>query len=173
MASASESDLYRHRRAGRSATAVVGPAAAAPPPPLKQGGSLSSVAERFTTRLTGFMDKRGGKNPAFKRRFFRVVIGARAQKELAYFAKETDGKPKGSVPLAGSVVLDSVPDAKGDDADMQWALQTTTGSNRRFVFRCASAEEKREWVESMRPLCRGGKARRAGTVHSQMPLADG
>jgi len=87
-------------------------------------------------RKSGHLYKRGGVNPAYKRRFFRLFDGS-----LQYFTDETSDSHKGLIPLTGATLITDP--AKNDKNGFSIKV---AGSSRVFHIQADDGKTAQEWA---------------------------
>lgn len=104
----------------------------------RQGQHLRQAALKL-----GFLLKRGGRHPSWKRRWVALVVSG-----LGYFEDETQGVPKGFVPFHS--VNAFVPDAD-EEVGRRFAFVLHV-HDRAYVFQAANERDKGRWVEALLPF---------------------
>lgn len=98
----------------------------------------------------GWLTKRGGRRKNWKKRWFVI----RHKTDVEYYEDEEKTQSKGSIPLKS--VLKIVPTDFGSK-DTTHGLSLTT-SNREWMFATESADEQKDWIETIRKATGNSKS---------------
>jgi len=104
---------------------------------------IQSLRTKLDVIERGYLEKRGNRNRNFKVRWFEIHKNTRNPKisELAYYAKQSDRRAKGTIILNGSISVEYV--AK----DIDFVVHT---NKRDFNLRAPTAKEAASWVSTIR-----------------------
>jgi hypothetical protein len=121
----------------------------------KSSAPLTNSAESLTVVRSGWLNKRGEINTAFRRRWFVLRLNS----SLSYSVGPKSVVSKGSIALGDHDV--EFPSALTPDDPTEFAVWT---ASRKFVLRAESAAVAAEWVALLRSM------RTHHGIHSQSPL---